>query len=108
MDKSKLKVGDILKVLQNDEIHYEKVIQVVPTILTVDLNPDKDGEVSTQGLADNLSYEIIPDYRIAEILHTYLPRGIAFSIADRFYGSDYPMAWSTFVNAIKDLNYRGV
>lgn len=34
-----------------------------------------------------------------------IPRSVAFSIADRFYGSDYSLQWSQFNNAAKDLGY---
>jgi hypothetical protein len=37
MDKSKLKIGDILKVTQGGEVHYEKVIQIAPEVLTEDM-----------------------------------------------------------------------
>lgn len=33
MDKSKLKIGDILKVTQCGQVHYEKVIQIAPEVL---------------------------------------------------------------------------
>ena len=34
-----------------------------------------------------------------------IPRSVAFSIANRFYGSDYNLQWSQFNNAAKDLGY---
>jgi len=105
MDKSKLKIGDILKVTQGGEVHYEKVIQIAPEVLTGDMPTEKDADVSIQGIADNLNYELIENHQIANILLNYIPKGIAFSIADRFYGSDYPMARSTFNNALKDLGW---
>ena len=105
MDKSKLKIGDILKVNQGGEVHYEKVIQIAPEVLTEDMPTEKNADVSIQGIADNLNYELIENHQIANILQNYIPKGIAFSIADRFYGSDYPMARSTFDNALKDLGW---
>lgn len=45
--------------------------------------------------------------RIYDITNTVemLPRSVAFSIANRFYGSDYNMSKSTFDNAVKELGY---
>jgi len=45
--------------------------------------------------------------RIYDITSTakMIPVGVAFSIADRFYGSDYPLAHSTFDNALEELGY---
>ena|SRR3990172_9135378 len=106
-ETTKWQIGDILKVKQGSEIHYERVIQTTPEILTIDMNSDKDGDVSTQGLSDNLNYCVIENYEIANVLKNYLPRGIAFSITDRFFGSDYPMEHSTFENAVKDTGYKG-
>ena len=105
MDKKKLKIGDILKVSQGGEVHYERVIQIAQEVLTEDMPIEKDADVSIQGIADNLNYELIENYQIANILENYIPKGIAFSIANRFYGSDYPMARSTFDNALKDLGW---
>lgn len=102
-------IGDILKVTQGDEVHYERVTQLVPEILTVDMNPDPLGDISTQGIAnaERISYELIPNYLIAQKLEGKgtIPRSIAFSIANRFYGSDYNMEQKTFDNAAKELGY---
>lgn len=68
MNKSNLKVGDILRVKQGSEFHYEKVIQLTPEILTEDMPPDIDSDVSTQGLSDNLKYEIVETHTIAMLL----------------------------------------
>lgn len=107
IDTKEWRIGDILTVWQREEVHYERVIQLTPEVLTEDMNPDKTGDVSTQGLSDNLKYEVIPNHAIATILRTYLPPNIALEIADKFYGSDYPMARSTFDNAVKDTGYKG-
>ena len=107
MEKDKLRIGDILKVWQGDDIHYERIIQLIPEILTEDMPMNEDSEISIQGIADNLKYELISNFKLSKVLHTYLPESIAFAIADRFYGSDYPMAQSTFDDAVKDLNYHG-
>lgn len=103
MDKSKLKIGDILKVTQGIEVHYEKVIQIAPEVLTEDMPTEKDADVSIQDISDNLNYELIENHQIANMLHNYIPKGIAFRIADRF--SDYRMEHSTFDNALKDLGW---
>jgi hypothetical protein len=44
-DTSTWEIGDILKVTQGDEIHYERVIQLVPEVLTIDLNPEMYGDI---------------------------------------------------------------
>lgn len=108
MTKDKLKIGDILRVKQGGEYHYERVVQITPEILTEDMPEDENADVSTQGLADNLEYELIPNYKIAISLKTSLPYGVAFRITDRFFGSDYGMAHSTFEKAIQDTGFDGV
>jgi len=40
-----------------------------------------------------------------EVEIVMIPRSVAFSIVDRFYGSDYPMSRKTFDDAAKDLGY---
>lgn len=106
-ETNKWKVGDILKVIQGGEVHYERVTQLLPEILTIDMNDDEEGETSIQGLSDaaGIIYELIPNHKIANVLLNWIPKGVAFKIADRFYGSDYGMAHSTFDNALKDLGY---
>ena len=101
------KLGDILQVTQGKEIHYERVIQIEPEILTIDMNEYEMGDISTQGLSNaaGISYEVMPNWKIAAILKNSIPRAIAFSIANRFYGSDYNMQQSTFDNAAKELGY---
>lgn len=106
-ETNKWQVGDVLKVVQGCEVHYERVIQLLPEILTVDMNKDAEGEISTQGLSDasGITYEVVPNHKIANVLKNWIPKGVAYSIANRFYGSDYNMADSTFENALKDLGY---
>lgn len=68
MQKENLKIGDILRVKKGNNFHYEKVIQLIPEILTEDM-PDKEyADVSIQGISYNLQYELVPNYRIATAL----------------------------------------
>jgi len=68
MKNGNLNIGDILRVKQGKEYHFEKVVQLIPNVLTEDMPEQKDADVSIQGIADNLEYEIVPNYRIATAL----------------------------------------
>ncbi len=61
-------MGDILKVYQGGEFHFEKVIELTPEILTEDMPEEEDAEISIQGIADNLKYEIVPTFKISTAL----------------------------------------
>ena len=55
---------------QGGVIHFEKVVKITP-VITVDLNPSQYGDITTQGLSENLHYELISNYKIANMLHKY-------------------------------------
>ena len=67
MNKEDLKTGQILEVTTSTGIHYERVEQVTPSILTSSLVEEyEDGSI--QGLTDNWQYRIIPDYELVRAL----------------------------------------
>ena len=70
MDKSNLKIGQILEVKTSKNVHYEKVIQIENEILTETLQEWEDDETSIQGLleSEKVQYRIIPDYEIYKAL----------------------------------------
>uniref|UniRef100_A0A6M3Y064 Uncharacterized protein n=1 Tax=viral metagenome TaxID=1070528 RepID=A0A6M3Y064_9ZZZZ len=64
------KLGDILEVRSLDgEIHYEKVTELLPEILTEDMCENEIEDMSIQGLSDNYVYRILPNFEIVKALN---------------------------------------
>ena len=64
------KLGDILEVRSLDgEIHYEKVTELLPEILTEDMCENEIEDISVQGLSDNYVYRILPNFEIVKALN---------------------------------------